>query len=169
MEDLGKGVDAHVLLHLDGVGAGFGEVDGVAEGEGHALLEYFAHAASQPFAGGFGQYYVDTGFSGHSVAGCFDVEPEPDVVVWVGLGVADDEVGLVNGVTIGNIEGECGAEVVVPCVAGYGFVLLEMGSTLAGGKQKEAQKKPHPSPPPRGGGCVAFAPSGLPGSGGGEL
>jgi hypothetical protein len=48
-------------------------------------------------------------------------------------------------------------------------VLLEMGSTLAGGKQKEAQKKPHPSPPPRGGGCVAFAPSGLPGSGGGEL
>lgn len=157
MEDFGQGVDAHVLLHLYGVGAGLGEVDGVAEGEGHALFEYFAHAAAQPFAAGFCQYYVDTGFSGHGIAGCFDVEPQPNVVVRIGLCVANDEVGLVNGVAIGNIEGECGAEVVVPGIAGYGLVLLEMGSPLAGGKEKEAEEeKPHPGPPPRGGRCYVF-------------
>lgn len=167
VEDFGKGVDAHVLFHLDGVGAGFGEVYGVAEGEGHALFEYFAHAATQPFTSGFGQYYVDTGFSGHGIAGCFDVEPQPYVVVGVCLCVANDEIGLVNGVAIGNVEGECGAEVVVPGIAGYGLVLLEMGCALAGGEEKEAEEEcDHvfdPSQPPQGGGGGLWCVQPLPG------
>ncbi len=130
MHNFGQWIEAHVLLHTYLIRARATEVDRVAERNWHTLFIYCTYASAEPLARWLCQGDIDARFVRSSVAGSFDIKPQPNIVVRVSLTVANNKVRLILCCAVGDIEGENWSKIVSPSILRYCFYLLVVGYWL---------------------------------------